>query len=59
MAKVTIKAYENGPYLVNVDDKVLVALCRCGQSSKKPYCDGTHIKAGFKATDAEIKVLDE
>ncbi len=26
-----------------------VFLCRCGQSSKKPYCDGTHKAAGFKA----------
>lgn len=26
-----------------------VALCRCGESSNKPYCDGTHRSIGFKA----------
>jgi CDGSH-type Zn-finger protein len=27
------------------------ALCRCGQSSKKPYCDGTHKRVGFDGTE--------
>jgi CDGSH-type Zn-finger protein len=26
----------------------VTAFCRCGQSSNKPYCDGSHIKAGFE-----------
>lgn len=59
MAK--IKAVKDGPYLVDtgieVEDaqgnkKVYeqpCALCRCGASKNKPYCDGTHVKIGFKA----------
>jgi len=26
-----------------------IALCRCGQSANKPFCDGTHQAVGFRA----------
>jgi CDGSH-type Zn-finger protein len=54
--EVIIEATENGPYLVKVDGNIIAALCRCGQSKDKPYCDGTHGKVGFKAEKKEIKV---
>lgn len=58
MTKVLIKSTENGPNLVTVDGNVAAALCRCGQSSNKPFCDGTHRKVNFQAKAAEIKVME-
>ena len=59
MVEVTIEATPNGPYLVtglielrDADGKVLPTkskVCRCGASTKKPFCDGTHSKIGFQA----------
>ena len=61
MAEVRITAAKNGPYKVEgaidlfyesrkIDaEKSPVFLCRCGASSKKPFCDGTHSKIGFQA----------
>ena len=62
MSDVKITATPNGPLLVEGDIQIIdaegnpvdvsarprVALCRCGQSSKKPFCDGTHSKCGFQ-----------
>ncbi len=56
MKKFVIEASENGPYLVKSDGEIITALCRCGASKNKPYCDGTHAKINFKASKAEIKV---
>ena len=58
MADVTIKAEKNGPLMVIVDGKTTVTLCRCGKSKTQPSCDGAHVKEGFKADSAEIKVTD-
>jgi len=61
---VTIKVRESGPYLVrgtftltDADGNVYpvegpnIALCRCGGSQTKPFCDGTHRTNGFSATE--------
>ncbi len=52
MRRIRIIAKQNGPYLIEINGNVVAALCRCGSSNKKPYCDGTHAKIGFRADEA-------
>ncbi|MBI4308482.1 MAG: CDGSH iron-sulfur domain-containing protein [Chloroflexi bacterium] len=62
MTQTTITPLVNGPYLVKGPIKLVdvggnefevkgeaIALCRCGGSKNKPFCDGTHKKVNFQA----------
>jgi CDGSH-type Zn-finger protein len=40
------------PY--DLTGKPTFALCRCGASVNKPFCDGTHSKIGFQAAEAAV-----
>jgi CDGSH-type Zn-finger protein len=42
-----------------VETRERYALCRCGQSANKPFCDGTHARVGFAAHDRSTGTYDE
>ena len=61
-----IRCRPNGPYVIQGAVKIIdhlgneftpppgkdaVALCRCGQSRTKPFCDGSHRGCGFQADE--------
>ncbi len=66
MSEVTIKVRANGPFAVQgpvtlIDhegnpfplsaDKPTIALCRCGESANRPFCDGAHNRCDFKSEE--------
>jgi CDGSH-type Zn-finger protein len=66
--KVTIQTRPNGPYLVKGPVRLVdadgnefpvsgdtVALCRCGGSTNKPFCDGTHSRIGFQGAEKAVR----
>jgi CDGSH-type Zn-finger protein len=70
MEQVVIKARNNGPYKITGPVKVIdadgaeydlseidepIALCRCGGSTTKPFCDGTHSRIGFEAAERAVR----
>jgi CDGSH-type Zn-finger protein len=72
--KVTIQTRLNGPYLVKGATKLrlvdadgnefpiksdTIALCRCGGSTNKPFCDGTHSKVGFQGAEKAVREADK
>ncbi len=66
MADVTIDIIKNGPLIVKGEVQLKdsegkaypaeqrMALCRCGASTEKPFCDGTHSKIGFQAAERAV-----
>ena len=69
---VTITVRENGPFRVEGPFRLIdadgteyavpagkgVSLCRCGASTKKPFCDGTHSRIGFAAAERAVRELE-
>lgn len=66
LSEVNIRLRDNGPLVVEgkititdaegnefpvAPDKPAVALCRCGGSQNKPFCDGSHKSTGFESAD--------
>jgi len=65
---ITVRLRRNGPYVIESDEVRItdwngveypiarrpIALCRCGASTTKPFCDGTHSKIGFDAAEAAV-----
>jgi len=66
MADINIRTRPNGPFLVEGtfsltdsegnpfplnSEKPAIALCRCGASKNRPFCDGAHKSSGFESDE--------
>ncbi len=64
MSEVVIKTREDGPLLISGPVTLIdhlgnkyelnspnIALCRCGQTQRRPFCDGTHKSCGWVAKE--------
>ena len=71
LAEVTITPYRDGPYLLRgpfvlrdqdgaeiSNERNVVALCRCGKSRTRPFCDGTHRLVAFNAPSGAERPFD-
>lgn len=68
MTETRIRTRENGPLLITGPVTLVdhlgqkfdltgmenIALCRCGSSKRRPFCDGTHKTTGFQAADLAV-----
>lgn len=66
---IVVRCRENGPFVIQGDVRVLdpdgnafpiapgkdtIALCRCGHSQHKPFCDGSHKTVGFQGAERAV-----
>ena len=69
-----IRCRENGPLVIHGAVRIVdhhgnewtpppgkdnIALCRCGHSRNKPFCDGTHSRIGFQAAERAVAEADQ
>ena len=55
--EVVLMDHEGAQY--DLTGKPAFSLCRCGGSTNKPFCDGTHSKIGFQAAELAVKKAEE